>query len=141
MTRVDFYILPDAGGRSRDLLACKLAEKAFSEGHRVYLNADSPAHARELDELLWTFRDRSFLPHALEQDAGDEQPPIVIGCNGNPETGHDVLINLAAAVPECFSRFARLLEIVNGEASVRDQGRARYKFYRDRGYPLESHQL
>lgn len=137
MTRVDFYVLQDAAARNRDVLACRLAEKAWLDGLQVYIQTDSPEHARMLDDLLWTFHDRSFVPHATESNAA----PVCIGCDGSETTAHEVLINLGAAVPNCFSRFDRVLEIVNGDTTVREDGRVRFKFYRDRGYSLETHNL
>jgi len=137
VTRVDFYVLQDAAARNRDVLACRLAEKAWLDGLHVYIQADSIEHVRTLDDLLWTFRDRSFVPHATELDAA----PVCIGCDGGNSTAHEVLINLGAMVPSFFSRFDRVLEIINGDAAVREAGRNRFKFYRDRGYPLDTHNL
>lgn len=139
MTRVDFYVLKDAAIRNRDVLACRLAEKAWLEGMQVYMQAASTEHVRILDDLLWTFHDRSFVPHAKAEDT--DSAPIRIGCNGGATDMHDVLINLSAAVPDCFSQFERVLEIINGDETLRQEGRARFKFYRDRGYPLDTHNL
>jgi DNA polymerase-3 subunit chi len=52
-----------------------------------------------------------------------------------------LLINLAADVPDFFSRYERVAEIVDGNAERRAQSRERYRFYRDRGYQLNSHQV
>ncbi len=43
MPRVDFYVLPDHKDNGRALLACRLADKAYSLGHTVYLLAASEA--------------------------------------------------------------------------------------------------
>ncbi|RDJ93817.1 DNA polymerase III subunit chi, partial [Lacticaseibacillus rhamnosus] len=40
-----------------------------------------------------------------------------------------------------FSRFQRLVEIVGTDASDRQAARERYRFYRDRGYEIRTHQL
>jgi len=55
---------------------------------------------------------------------------------------HDgVLINLRAEQPPYFSRFERLIEIVSLDDEDRRLARERYRFYRERGYPLDSHDL
>ena len=55
---------------------------------------------------------------------------------------HDeVLINLRPEWPPFFSRFQRLIEIVSLDEEDRSQARARFKFYRDRGYEIKSHDL
>lgn len=138
MTRVDFYVLPVSEPHGRLSFACRLAEKAWLGGHKVYLHGADAAAARSLDELLWSFRDTSFVPHALQPDAST---PVLIGSGDDPGDHHDVLINLGATIPEFFGRFERVAEIVlNDPASLRTS-RARWSFYKDRGYLLEHHDM
>jgi DNA polymerase-3 subunit chi len=54
---------------------------------------------------------------------------------------HDVLVNLDQTVPAFFGQFERVAEIVSGDDNVRNQARERYKYYRDRGYSLNSHNI
>ena len=54
---------------------------------------------------------------------------------------HDVLINLGRATPPGFSRYERLIEVIGLEVPDREAGRERWRFYRDRGYPLHTHDL
>ncbi len=141
MTQVDFY-LPGAGARdNRFGLACRLADKAYRQGRRVYLHAASAEQAQHLDRLLWTFRDQSFVPHGLAGQADPALTPVLLGWQPPPEGENDVLINLAPEVPAFFSRFRRLAEPLDDEPGIREAGRERYRFYRDRGYPLKSHQI
>lgn len=142
MTRVDFYILDgtDAAGLAR--LACRLVDKAWQQGMATLINVDEPATAAAVDDLLWTFRDVSFLPHAaVSEAAGDVRLAAVIGCGEEPRCEIDLLINLAPAVPEFFSRFERVAELVDEDPARRTAGRERFRFYRDRGYPLDSHRI
>lgn len=138
MTNVDFYIL--ASG-AREQTACKLAEKAWSLGHRVYIHTSSAEQARHMDDLLWTFRDGSFLPHEQYQVGQEDASPILIGADDAPDTTSDVLINLAQDVPLFFSRFLRVAEIIGSDDAAKNSGRERFRFYRDRGYPLNTHNL
>jgi len=141
MTRVDFYLLDQAPGTAADLAACRLAAKAFRLGHRVYVRARDAEQARALDRLLWTFSAGSFVPHALHSDETDPRTPVIIGEASAPTELDDVLINLGDDVPEVFSRFGRVAEIVGPEESAKANARERFRFYRDRGYPLETHHL
>ena len=139
MTQVDFYILDESAPRSRALFACRLAEKAFGLGHRVFVHAPGDGAARELDELLWTYRDRSFIPHCLAgEDAG---APVHIGGGVEPTGGYHLLINLGTEVPAFVERFERVVEVVDGDATRKAEGRGRFRFYKDRGYPMETHKL
>jgi DNA polymerase-3 subunit chi len=141
MTRVDFYVLAASSRGDRYTLACRLAEKAWQQGHRVYLHTASEAESKHLDRLLWTFRDGSFLPHALLQEADTALNPILIGNDATAGTEHDVLVNLSPEVPDFFSRFERVVEPLDNSAGIRAAGRDRYRFYRDRGYPLNNHEI
>ncbi len=140
MTEVDFYVLADGAQKSRLRFACRLADKVFRLGQRVFIHTASAEQTRELDTLLWTFQQNSFVPHSIVQDAGDIPPPVLLGHDAEPEASQ-VLINLASDVPLFFSRFERVAELVNTDNSVRQQGRSRYSFYKERGYPLRTHEI
>jgi len=141
VTRVDFYILPDGAPSGREHFACRLADIAFQRGQRIYVYTESKDQAKTLDNLLWTFQAGSFLPHDLHPSESAANTPVLIGHDGVPDDGHEVLINLAETVPNFFSRFDRVAEIVNQDAAVKQASRERFRFYRDRGYALESHTL
>lgn len=140
MTRIDFYILGKTPANGRELYACRLAEKAFKLGKRVFIRTASAQQTQHLDELLWTFRQGSFVPHApLGLD--DEAHPVLIGHDGEPHAIDDVLINLGNEVPLFFSRFERVAELVDDTENVRRSARDRFRFYRERGYALASHDI
>lgn len=140
MTEVGFYILASDEPEQRALFACRLAEKAFHLGHRVYMHTTDLAATTELDDLLWRFRSTSFVPHAALVD--DSQAPVVLG-HGDAAVPADVelLINLALAVPDFFSQFARVSEIVVQTPAIQQATRAHYRYYRDHGCPLQTHHL
>ena len=141
MTRIDFYILPGQDPARRSVLACRLAEKAYEKGLATYIHTTSDHECRLLDDLLWTFRNGSFLPHCIHADTEGELPPILLGHDLEPETHTDILINLAQEVPLFFGRFQRVAEIVDREEQFLEQARKRYLFYKERGYQLHSHHL
>lgn len=140
MPRVDFYLVDDPGERAWLRLACRLTEKAYSQSHRVCIAVDSEAEAKTLDDLLWTYREGSFIPHAI---AGPDpaEDPVIITAGAPPAEMTDILVNLRQAVPVEFARFARVVEPLNGDAARRAQGRVRFKHYRDQGVTPESHNL
>ena len=141
MTRVDFYLVSETGDRARQLAACKLTGKAFRLGHRVYVLTASAEEADALDNLLWTFSAGSFIPHALQSEQQPDNATVMVGSQPPPEGYDDVLITLAPSIPDSFSRFHRLIDIVGASELDKEQGRTRFRFYRDRGYALETHPL
>jgi len=140
VTQVDFYILEETSPRARQLFACRLADKVAGMGHKVFVQAESEGAARELDELMWTYHDRSFLPHCLASEV-DGEAKVHIGPGAEPAEGFHLLINLGAEVPGFFSRFERVAEVLDGDEGRKAQGRERFRFYKDRGYPLKTNQI
>lgn len=138
MTKVDFYILNSG---STEHTACKLVEKAYNLGHRVYVHTESDAKAKQIDDMLWTYRAGSFIPHQRYQPGHEKDSPVQVGHQESPETDCDVLINLASEVPLFFSRFERVAELIGNNEENKQQGRQRYRFYKDRGYTLDTHNL
>jgi len=141
MTRVNFYISPNQAADSGLQLACRIAEKAYGKQNKVYIHANNAEQAKQLDDLLWVFRQGSFVPHCQSNDENQQEAAVVIGYDALPEIQPDVLINLANEVPNFFTRFERVAEIVSGDENTRQIARERFKFYRERGYPLETHEL
>ena len=142
MARVDFYILSQSGPHSRNAFACRLAEKAYRLEHTVHIHAPSPEDAGRLDDLLWTFRDGSFVPHhVIGKTNADLQSPVTIGCQGDPIKARDLLINLCDDVPDCAGSFPRVAELVTSDADCKQQSRKRFAAYRDQGHTLETHNV
>jgi DNA polymerase-3 subunit chi len=138
LTSIDFYF--NAGDRLA--VACRLAGKALQQKKRVLIYAPRADDAQRLDRLLWTAPAVSFIPHCMAHDPLAADTPVLIA-TGDEASGTDcaVLINLAADQPPFFERHERLLEIVSQDEEQVLAGRARFKYYRERGYAMRSHDL
>jgi DNA polymerase III subunit chi len=142
MARIDFYLIAAAGEPSRQVFACRLAEKAYRLQNTVHIQAADREHARQLDDLLWTFRDGSFVPHEVvdeERDGGDA--PVTIGVGAAGTRPVDLLINLSNDVPPLLDSFPRVAEIVTSDEDCRQEGRRRFADYRSQGHTLQTHEL
>jgi DNA polymerase-3 subunit chi len=136
VTKVTFYF----NAKDKLRAACQLSHKAMQNGLRVHIHTPSAEVIGELDKLLWQYPATAFMPHCLSSDAGARDMPVVLGHDESfPHS--ELLISLHAACPPFFSRFARVIEIVGQEEEDVKQGRARYTFYRDRGYELNHFDL
>jgi DNA polymerase-3 subunit chi len=141
--RVDFYILKSATARQRWAFACRLTEKAYLRDLRVLILNENIADAQALDELLWTFNERCFVPHdfCVDPKSADPATPVHLTLQLDAAPDADLLVNLAARLPERWDRFARIAEIVDADEERRRLGRERFKAYRDLKLTLETHQL
>ena len=141
MTRIDFYILNEKARHDRFFLSCRITEKAWHQKHRIMIQTNSEQEAGHMNQLLWTYREQSFIPHELLPCINPETTPVTIGWTGDAADECDVLINLAAEIPPFFSRFERLVEIVDKDPAHRQISRIHYRYYQERGYPLTNHKL
>jgi DNA polymerase-3 subunit chi len=141
MARVDFYVLGKSGEQARQHFACKLAEKAYRLKNTVHILAGSRADAERLDELLWTFRDGSFVPHHDVATNGSFDSPIRIGCDADEIASCDLLINLSDDLPSAAGSFPRVAELVTSDEDSKLRSRKRYASYRDQGHELNTHNV
>ena len=137
MTRIDFY----SNAEPKVQVACKLVAKALQQKLQVLIYAPDETMARSIDRMLWTWQAISFVPHCMASDALAAATPVLIARSIDEPPHHDVLFNLHAESPSSFSRFRRLIEIVGADDEDRQLGRARFRFYRDRGYEILHHDL
>jgi DNA polymerase III subunit chi len=139
--QVDFYVLEDASGGARLRTACRIVEKAYLADHRVLVWLPDAEALRTFDELLWTFGDRSFVPHELLQSGAKIEAPVLLSTEAVPQEPVDVIVNLAAEVPPCAPLAPRIIEIIDGDAERRQAGRARFRAYKDQGLNPATHNL
>jgi DNA polymerase III subunit chi len=141
---VNFYVLASTDAKERLRLACRLAEKAYLSSARVLVWSDNAGELSAFDDLLWTFADRSFVPHEPYREAEQwQQVPVLLSGPNDPAPGHsiDVLLNLGAVVPPCAAQAERILEIIDADETRRQAGRARFRSYRERGLTPQTHHL
>ena len=139
MTDVQFHVVPS----DKLTYACRLLRKATGTGAQLVVTAEARL-LQELDAALWNMAPHEFLAHGMEccPDAVWQRSPVVLTASMLDTPHHQVLVNLGQGVPDGFSRFERLIELISSddEADVL-AGRVRWKHYRDRGYTLVKHDL
>jgi DNA polymerase-3 subunit chi len=145
MSRIDFYILEKAATQEeRWRFVCRLVDKAWRSGNRILLLTEDANQAQAMDQLLWTFKPESFIPHQLLDPAQPLAAPVEI--SGQLPTHYvpgekSLLINLSSKVPQGFERFERVSEIVIQDPEVLKNTREHYSFYRQGGYAIDSHRI
>ena len=137
MTRVDFY------SNASDTLAtaCRIIAKGYALKNRFVVLCPDAETAQRIDRMLWTSPATGFIPHCGPADALAPVTPVIIDQQGNEPVHDQVLINLRDEWPAHFGRFERLVEIVTGNEDDKALARSRFRFYRDRGYQLNNHDL
>jgi DNA polymerase-3 subunit chi len=139
----NFYMLKNARLDGRFLFACALIEKLYARGHQVYIHCQHAEEAARFNELLWTYKDTSFIPHGLSGEHSLEDCPIQIGFREPSEPFNDVLIFLSAIpdVPNFYTNFSRIVEIVDSESTIKEVLRKHYQYYRSQGLDVKTHEV
>ena len=138
MTDIEFHVnVPDKLNYS-----CRLLRKAYRSGAKAVVTAE-PELLLQLDQLLWSYSATEFLPHCRSDSSAQTMAitPILLAEQLAAYPGGGVLINLGEQIPEGFERFERFIEVASNQEIDRLAARIRWKYYRDRGYPLKRHEL
>ena len=137
MTQIDFY----TNVADKLATACRIAAKAYGLGKRMLVLCPDRDAAARVDRMLWTTPATGFIPHCGPADALAAETPIIVDAAGEAPVGDQVLLNLRAEWPPFFARYERLVEIVSLDEDDKRAARERFKFYRDRGYEIRTHDL
>lgn len=140
--RVDFYLVQRQVPNGRLLAVCRLSHKVYRLGHTALIQMQDAAQAKALDDLMWTFDQGSFVPHDLAGNSAEpSSAPLSIGYETPVKHRHNVLISVLDEVPEYFSLYQRVAEIVDVPQQDRVRARERYRVYREYGCNLETHDI
>lgn len=140
-TRVDFYLTLASTQTEKLQFVCRLLEKAYKQKHHVFVYCEDEQQTHTLDELLWTFKDISFIPHNIIGEGPTPPPSIQLGYLDIPTHHKDILLNLTPSIPDNPNQFKRVIEIIDEEPLKKEIARENYKRYRENNYQLHLHDL
>lgn len=145
MKQVDFYLISNRVIDAKYKLASRLCNKLQRQKQSSLVITDNPQATAELDRVMWSFSDTSFLAHDTFNDVQPEALVHIGEHNAvNPvvlEHQHDVLINLSSGIPMFNHHFARIAEIVEADDESKAAARVRYKNYQGEGFKLKMHNI
>ena len=142
MTSIDFHF----NTPNRLEYACRLTRKILNAGQAqietpLAVFCTDRARLDEYDDLLWSLWPEEFIPHAHASLSEAQDSPIILLDSDIKLHSHTLLLNLYDAPPPFFARFVRLFEVVSQDEDDKTKARARFSFYRDRGYDIKNYDL
>ncbi len=129
------------GAPDRLAAAAAWLRLAWQERRPVVVYAPLRQRAEQLDRLLWTQPATGFIPHCTADSPLAAETPIVLAASLDEPPHDGTLLNLADELPPGFSRFEEIVEIVSVDDADRLPARERFKFYRERGYPIDARDI
>ena len=137
-TQIVFYILKTISTpKETALYACRIIEKVYSNGHKIYIYTSGQNETDSFDKQLWTFRDISFVPHEVYNANQETKSNILVGHIEPPNTQNDILVNLTAEIVSFHDKFSRVIEVIPNDDSLKAFGRKRFQEYKKLAYNPE----
>lgn len=149
MPQVDFYVLKTGSSSALEDFVCRLTQKALKQYGRIFIAIGDDAQLSRLDQRLWESPPESFLPHQIAPQPANadteqwafEQTPVLLGSAGQDANQSQVYINLTGDLAPGHENRQRIAEIVIQEPALLAASRERFRFYRDQGYSVQSHDI
>ena len=134
MTEIRFYHLTRMP-LERALPA--LLERALAAGMRSVVIAGSEERVEALNQLLWTYEERSFLPPGSKRDGRPERQPVWLTTEDENPNGATCLVLTDGAVSNRVGEYQRCLDLFDGQdpAAV-EAARERWTQWKDAGHQL-----
>lgn len=140
--QVEFYIFPSTDEREKLRFTCQLVEEIWQQGYRICVQTTSLTQAEQLDTMLWTFKQERFLAHDIYTEYTDSLASVFINYSVEYTCrATHVLINLSEQILPLHTQFERIIELVDSTPASREAGRERYRFYRQAGHDLVTHEI
>lgn len=136
MARIRFYY------NTADPLAlvCELVGKAVRPDRQVAIKCGSETEARQLDQLLWTHKPQSFIPHVGLSSPLAAETPVQLCATLEPVRWphRDLLFNLTQVVAPEADEFKMIFEIVGRHDAEVQSARQRWQHYKRSGHHVEA---
>ena len=132
MTAIQFYHLT-ATPLERALP--KLLEKALAAGMRSLVVAGNEERVEQLNQLLWTYDQGSFLPHGSNKDGYSDQQPVLLSTDATPANGAKLLVITDGRTAD--GDFERILDMFDGnDPEAVANARQRWTLYKNGGHEI-----
>jgi DNA polymerase-3 subunit chi len=134
MTEIGFYHLL---ATPLDRALPKLLERGLKAGFRILVLSGSRERVEQLDSLLWTWDDASFLPHGSRRDGAAERQPVWLTEEDENPNRADMLVLTDGMVSARLAEYRRCLDLFDGrdEAAV-TAARERWRLAKAAGHDL-----
>jgi DNA polymerase III subunit chi len=109
----------------------------LARGERVVVVAGSSERVEALNAALWTYDDRSFLPHGSKVDGFAEDQPVWLSDAVENPNGARVLVVTEGMAPDDPASWSTVIEMFDGnDAAATEAARQRWSAYKAAGHNL-----
>jgi len=125
MSNISFYHITL---ENQEKFACQLLEKCYNSDYKVLVRLGNEELQESLNKSLWTFAQKSFIPHGSSNDPDPEKQPIYITTGKDNPNAANVLM-LVDVMDGIYDEFERIFVVFSGNdgAFLRQVEEARHK--------------
>lgn len=115
----------------------RLLERAHKAGEAVLVLAENDQQRQQLNETLWTYTTKYFLPHGSHEDPNPAEQPIYLTEKHENVNHAGILAFVGMAEPESLEGYKRCLYMFDGnDARQLTHARSQWKRYKEQGHSL-----
>ncbi|MDX8454424.1 DNA polymerase III subunit chi [Mesorhizobium sp. VK9D] len=114
-----------------------LLERSVERGWRAVVQTGTEERRDALDQHLWTFRDDSFLAHAIDREAYPAEQPILLTTGGGNQNAAQIRFLVDGAAPPELSGYERAVFLFDGhDAAQLEAARGHWKVMKEAGHAV-----
>ena len=134
MTDIGFYHLQKS---PLEAALPQLLEKVLQAGKRAVVMAGSEERIEALNNLLWVYDDRGFLPHGSRKDGFPDRQPLWLTVEDENPNGAQILVLTDGARSAQIGQYERCLDMFDGnDETALEAARARWGEYKNSGHAV-----
>jgi DNA polymerase-3 subunit chi len=121
-------------------VVCDVVENEFEQNNKVVINVSDENEGKTLDNMLWSWKQSSFIPHNFTNTlAESNQDPVRIAMDISENISYDTLILVNPAELDVCNNYKRVIDFAEKYNPTKlETDRKRYKLYRDKKFTIET---
>lgn len=129
MPNITFYQLDTESQDDINRIICDLCYSYYKNNRNIYLLCPDLNYCYQLDEYIVNYHKQKFFPYNLLGEGSIPPAPINIGHITTNKLKYDILINLHNIIPDNFTKYKEIIELVAKNTTMRAISREHYKHY------------
>ena len=127
-----FYILNEQD--DMNLSVCKIIKKYYNDGHKILVKFNDQEIIDNINKLLWTFEQLTFIPHSTNIEY-DCTTPVLLYKNDYKNDSiikkdYNVILNIDTVLDTTDDDHEIIIEIVGHDEKKKTVSREKYLYYK-----------
>ena len=116
------------------LSVCKIVKKYYEVGNRILISSQNSVIIKNINKLLWTFEQLSFIPHSTNDEYDPLTSVLLFDTNYINDSilknDYNVFINLDDKVKTDYHNHEVIVELVTSNEEQKKIAREKYLYYK-----------